>query len=80
MLKSAPVRLALSFDKEFKLAVDASEVGAGSVLFQEMTLVLIILFVTILKKFNKHQRNYSTKEKECLSLILVLQHFDVYLK
>ena len=27
------------------------------------------------KKFNKHQKNYSTIEKECLSLILALQHF-----
>ena len=32
ILKSAPVLLAPSFDKEFKLAVDASDVGAGSVL------------------------------------------------
>ena len=31
------------------------------------------------KKFNKHQRNYSTIKKECLSLILALQHFEVYL-
>ena len=31
------------------------------------------------KKFNKHQKNYSTAEKECLSLILALQHFEVYL-
>ena len=31
------------------------------------------------KKFNKHQKNYSTIEKECLSLILALQHFEVYL-
>ena len=31
------------------------------------------------KKFNKHQKNYCTIEKECLSLILALQHFEVYL-
>ena len=31
------------------------------------------------KKFNKHQKNYSTIDKECLSLILALQHFEVYL-
>ena len=30
-------------------------------------------------KFNKHQRNYSSVEKECLSLILALLHFEVYL-
>ena len=29
------------------------------------------------KKFNKHQKNYTTIEKECLSLvILALQHFE----
>ena len=31
------------------------------------------------KKFDKHQRNYSTIEKECLALILALEHFDVHL-
>ena len=35
ILKSAPVLLAPSFDKEFKLAIDASDVGAGNVLLQE---------------------------------------------
>jgi len=30
------------------------------------------------KKFDKHQKNYSTIEKECLALLLVLQHFNVY--
>ena len=52
ILKSAPVLLAPSFDKEFKLAVDANDVGAGSVLLQEelkMIMVLIILFVSFLK-------------------------------
>ena len=31
------------------------------------------------KKFSKHQRNYCTIEKERLSLILALQHIQVYL-
>lgn len=31
------------------------------------------------KKFSKCQHNYSTVEKECLSMLLALQHFDVYL-
>ena len=30
-------------------------------------------------KFNKHQNNYSATEKECLSLILAHQYFEVYL-
>ena len=31
------------------------------------------------KKFNEHQKNYSTIEKECLALILAIQQFEVYL-
>ena len=42
--------------------------------YKKMTIVFIVLFVTIVKMFNKHQRNYSTIEKECLSPILALQH------
>ena len=44
-------------------------------------MTLIILFVTFRKKCfnNTHDRNYSTVQKECLSLILALQHFEVYL-
>ena len=30
------------------------------------------------KKFTKSQQNYSTVEKECLALVLALQHFEVY--
>ena len=76
ILKSAPVLLAPSFDKEFKLAVDASDVGAGSVLFQEDDNGVDNPVCYYSKKFNKHQRNYSTVEKECLSLVLALQHFE----
>ena len=39
---------------------------------------LTILFVNFSKKFNTNQRNYSTVEKECLALVLALQHFEVY--
>ena len=79
ILKSAPVLLAPSFNKEFKLAIDASDVGAGSVLLQEDDNGVDHPVCYFSKKFNKHQRNYSTIEKECLSLILALQHFEVYL-
>ena len=34
ILRSEPVLLAPNFNKEFKLAVDASDVGAGGVLLQ----------------------------------------------
>ena len=31
------------------------------------------------KKFDEHQKRYSTVEKETLGLMLALNHFDVYL-
>ena len=31
------------------------------------------------KKFNRHQRAYSTVEREALALNLAVQHFEVYL-
>ena len=64
ILKSAP---------EFRLAVDASDVGAGSVLLQEDDNGVDHPVCYYSKKFNKHQRNYFTIEKECLSLILALR-------
>ena len=79
ILKSAPVLLVPSFDKEFKLAIDASDVGPGSVLLQEDDNCVDHPVCYYSKKFNKHQRNYSTIEKECLSLIPAFQHFEVYL-
>ena len=73
-----PVLLAPHFNKEFKLAVDASDIGAGGALLQEDNGVdHPVCYLS--KKFNKHQKNYSTVEKESLSLFLALQHFEVYL-
>ena len=79
ILKSAPVLLAPDFDKCFKLAVDASDVSIGAVFYKKIIMVLIIQFVTFLRSFNKHQKNYSTIEKECLALILAVRQFEVYL-
>ena len=79
ILKSAPVLLAPDFNKNFKLAVDASDIGAGSVLIQEDNNGVDHPVCYFSKKFNEHQKNYSTIEKECLALILAIQHFEVYL-
>ena len=59
ILKSAPVLLAPDFDKCFKLAVDASDVGIGAVLLQEDNNGdHPVCYLS--KKFNKHQKNYSS--------------------
>ena len=79
ILLSSPVLSAPDFEKQFELYVDASDVGAGGVLMQKDSENVEHPVCYFSKKFNKHQRNYSTIEKECLALILALNHFDVYL-
>ena len=76
-LTNHPVLKAPNFKSPFVLHVDASELGAGAVLLQEVKGVLhpVSYFS---KKFDKFQKNYSIIEKETLSLILSLQHFEVY--
>ncbi|XP_039894583.1 uncharacterized protein LOC120737796, partial [Simochromis diagramma] len=66
------------FSKPFKLEVDASEVGAGAVLLQDDGQGVSHPVRFFGKKFDTHQRRYSTIEKETLAMLLALQHFDVY--
>ena len=59
-----------------KLQVDASDIGIGAVLLQEGHHGIDH---PVCHFSFKHQTNYSTTEKETLALLLLLQHFDVYL-
>lgn len=79
VLTSSPVLVAPKLDQAFKLAVDASDIGAGAVLLQENVEGVDHPVSYYSKKFNRCQRNYSTIEKETLALVLALQHFEVYL-
>ena len=67
------------FSKPFWLAVDASDVGAGAVLLQSDDEDIEYPVCYFSKIFNVHQKNYSITEKECLALILAIQHFDIYI-
>ena len=79
LLMNSPVLVSPDFQKQFKLAVDASDVGIGAILCQEGDDGIDRVVCFFSKKLNKFQKNYSTIEKECLALLLSLQHFDVYL-
>ena len=63
ILKNGPVLLAPNFAKEFKLAVDASDTGAGCVLMQKDGNGVDHPVSFFSKLFNKHHKNYSTIEK-----------------
>ena len=79
LLVSVPVLMMPDFKQHFLLAVDASDYGAGAVLLQEDKKGIEHPISYFSHKFDKHQRNYSTSEKETLALVLALQHFDFYL-
>ncbi len=76
---NSPVLAGPQFKRAFKLEVDASAVGAGAVLLQEGADGVDHPVCFFSRKFNKHQVNYSTIEKETLALLLALQFFEVYL-
>ena len=78
VITSYPILRSPDYSKPFKLAVDASDIGVGSVLLQEVQgSDLPIAYFS--KKLNQAQRKYSTVEKETLSLILAYIHFEPYL-
>ncbi len=79
LLCNAPVLLAPDCSQGFKLEVDASAFGAGAVLLQEDKNGIDHPISYFSRKFNKHQFNYSTIEKEALALLFALQHFEVYI-
>lgn len=78
LLCSTPVLGVPRFTRPLKLEVDASTCGAGAVLLQEDEQAIDRPGCYLSKKFNKHQLNYSTIEKEALAFLLALQHFEVY--
>ena len=79
LLQKSPVLKSPDYEKPFKLIIDSSDVGTGSVLVQEVSDGLDHPVSYFSKKFLKYQKNYSVVEKETLGLVLALEHFDVYL-
>ena len=78
LLCTHPVMSAPDFTKPFMLAVDASDFAAGAILMQRNNDGVDHPVAYFSKKFNNHQRNYSTVEKETLAIVLALEHFEVY--
>lgn len=77
ILSSQPVLVAPNFSLPFKLAVDACDIGVGAVLLQEDGSGVDRPVAYFSKKLNRHQRMYSTVEKEALALVLAIQHFEI---
>ena len=76
-LASRPILRPPDYDQPFLMAVDASDKAIGAYLFQCVDgIEHPICFLS--KKLNKHQRNYSTVEKEAFGLLFATRAFSVY--
>ena len=77
-LCKAPVLMCADMDKDFILTTDASEVGIGAVLSQG-TPGCDKPVAYMSRCLNKHEKNYSTTEKECLAVVYSVMYFRHYL-
>ncbi|XP_066937358.1 uncharacterized protein [Macrobrachium rosenbergii] len=77
VLITNPILTSQIFQKPFIIAVDASDIGIGGVLFQRKEdSVHPVSYYS--KKLLAAERRYSTIEKEALSLVRALTHFKPY--
>ena len=75
LLQKSPVLKSPDYEKPFRLIIDSSDVGTGSVLLQESSDGLDHPISYFSKKVLKYQKNYSVVEKETLGLVLSLEFF-----
>jgi transposase InsO family protein len=76
-LASRPILIPPDFDKQFCVAVDASQFCVGACLFQVVDeLERPICFLS--RKLLPNEVRYSTIEKEALALMVALRAFSVY--
>lgn len=76
---SKPILISPNFQAPFIIAVDASDVGIGGVLFQKGEDGEVYPISYYSKKLLTAERKYSTIEKEALALIRTISHFRPYL-
>ena len=78
LLAKPPILKLPDFSKQFVLRTDASDLGIAAILMQEHDNEMFpVAFAS--KKLLQRQRNYSTIERECLSIVWAVQKFEAYL-
>lgn len=80
MMTTAPVLRHPDFSRPFTIQCDASQVGIGSVLFQNDDEGNEHPIAFMSKKLNAAQRNYSVTELECLAAVTAIKRFRGYVE
>ena len=78
ILKNLPVLIPADYDKEFKLQVDSSDVGAGASFNVRRERRDQTLYPLLLKETKWIPKEYSTVEKKAVALLLAVKFYDVY--
>ena len=77
-LVKAPILIYPNFSKEFEIFCDASNVAIGAALVQRLREIIHPVAYAS-KQLNKHERAYSTTEKELLAIVWAAKHFKSYI-
>lgn len=78
-LVSAPILASPDFDRPFVIQTDASDVGLGAVLFQEVEgFEHPIAYAS--RTLTKAEQKYSVTERECLAVLFGVEKFRCYVE
>ena len=78
LLTNEPILQLPDFKRSFILESDASQCGAGSVLSQERDgIIKPVAYYS--RSLSKPEKNYSTIERELLSIVISVEHFRQFL-
>jgi hypothetical protein len=78
-LMMPPILAYPNFSKPFILYIDASTFALGAILSQKNEDKREYVIAYASRTLNKHERNYSITELECLAVVWAVKHFHPYL-
>ena len=77
-LVEAPIMAKLDWNREFEIMCDASDFAMGAILGKKAEKVFKAIYYAR-KTFNEAQENYSTAEKEMLTIVFACEKFKPYI-
>ena len=78
ILVEAPIMAKPDWNREFEIMCDASDFAMGAVLGQKAEKVFKAIYYAS-KTFNEAQENYSTTEKEMMTIVFACEKFRPYI-